>query len=223
MAAKAEKVRNIKIAIADDHQLFREAMVALIKELDYLKVICEAADGEELLKVIKEKMPDIVLMDLEMPGMDGMDATAVITKKYPDVKVIALTQYPNEKLISHMMKQGARAYLLKDCSAEHLEDVIWMVMEKGHYYTENVSEAMRKGLQDTTKRKPGFNPASQLTKREKEVLQLVGKGLTSAQIGERLFTSASTVDKQRKSLRSKSGAKNTAQLILWAKENKLLD
>lgn len=223
MAAKAKKkVRKIRIAIADDHQLFLKGMALLIKGFDDMRVIIEAENGKELLEKIKEKQPDIVLMDLEMPVLDGMDATALIRKKYPDIKIIGLTQYDDDKLIGYMMREGASAYLLKTSDPEKVEDVIWAVMEKGSYYNEKVARAMHKGLADQQK-KPGFAQAGDITERELNVLKLVCKELTTIEIGDRLCITASAVEKHRQSLLHKLNVKNTAGLVKYAMENGLAD
>jgi DNA-binding NarL/FixJ family response regulator len=219
MTAKKRRIKGMKmitVAIADDHALFRKGMAALIRNFEGMRLVMEAGNGKEMLDKLKGKQPDIVLMDLEMPVMDGLDATAEIVKRYPDVKVIALSQYDESNLIAHMMKHGARAYLLKTADPEEVEDTIWTVMEKGVYYNEAVSVAMHKGLSGGKPLKPGFDPLHELTERELVVLKLVCKGFTSVKIAERLNISPRTVEKQRKAILHKTGCTNTAELVAWA-------
>jgi len=209
-------MRVIKVAIADDHALFRKGMAALIRDFDGMRLIIEAGNGKELLKMMKKKKPDIVLMDLEMPVMDGMDATAEIARRYPDVKVIALSQYDEYNLIAYLMKNGASSYLLKTADPEEVEDAIWTVMEKGFYYNEMVSKAMHVGLTDKKTVKPSLDYSCEFTDIDLRVLKLVCKGHTSTEIAKRISLSKHTVDKYRKSLMDKTSCTNTAELVSWA-------
>ncbi len=220
---REEGMRKITVAIADDHLLFRKGMAALIRDFEGMRLIMEAGNGKELLDKLKEKQPDIVLMDLEMPVMDGMDATAEIAKRYPDVKVIALSQYDEYNLIAHMMKQGASSYLLKTADPEDVEDTIWTVMEKGFHHNEIVSKALHVGMSAKKAVKPGFDPLGEFTERELDVLKLVCKGFTSAKIAGRLNTSPRTVEKQRKTILHKTGCANSVELVAWAIKRGLAD
>ncbi len=224
MAAKPkEEVAKIKVAIADDHTLFRKGMVKLIEDFENMRVLYEAEDGKELLGKMEEQLPDIVLMDLEMPVMNGMEATAVIAKKYPGVKVIALTQYKEEQLIVHTMEQGASAYLLKTAKPEEVEFVISKVLEEGHYHSKEVAKALHNNLNTTIKSKMGFDLAEELTARELEMLPHIAKGYISDKIGVKMCLSKYTVNNYRKRLLKKTGCTNTAELIAWAAKNGLID
>lgn len=224
MAAKPKKeVARIKVAIADDHTLFRDGMVRIVNDFENMRVIYEAEDGKELLARMKEQLPDIVLMDLEMPEMDGMEATAIITEKYPVVKVIALTQYKEEQLILHTLEQGASAYLLKTAKPEEVEFVIYKVLEKGYYHSEEVANALQNNISPKIKSKTGLNLEEELTARELEMLPHIAKGYTSDKIGGKICLSKNTVNNYRKSLLKKTGCANTAELIAWAAKNGLIE
>lgn len=220
MAAKKrrrkEGMKKITVAIADDHALFRKGMAALIRDFEGMRLILEAGNGQELLDMIKKKQPDIVLMDMEMPVMDGMEAMEAIAKRYPDVKVIALSQYDEYNLIAHMMNHGASSYLLKTADPEEVEDAIWTVMEKGFHHNEIVSKALHVGMLSKKPVKPGLNPANEFTDLELSVLKLVCKGYTSAKIAKRISVSPRTVEKYRRNLLSKTACTNTAELVSWA-------
>ena len=220
---KKEEVARIKVAIADDHTLFREGMVRIVSDFENMRVLYDAEDGKELLGKMKEQLPDIVLMDLKMPVMNGMEATAVITKKYPEVKVIALTQYKEEKLIVHMLEKGVCAYLLKTAKPEEVEFVICKVLEEGHYHSKEVAKAVHNSYNAKLKSKTGFDLTEDLTARELEMIPHIAKGHTSDKIGGKLCLSKDTVDKYRKSLLKKTGCANTAELIAWAAKNGLID
>lgn len=216
---------SIKLAIADDQVLFLKGLRLLIRSFENIELIIEASNGQELLDAIAQQQPDVILMDLRMPVMDGLEATEKIRAQYPDIKIILLTMYDEERLINHMMKIGANGYLLKNEEPEVLKKAILTVHEKEFYFNDYVSKALLKGMQ---KKNQGVRPWKiqdnlQLTKREMEVLQLICRELTSGEIAEQLFISIRTVENHRNSLLSKTGVRNTAGLIIYAIRNKLVE
>ena len=217
---------SIKIAIADDQVLFLKGLKFIIETFDNIELVFEAQNGRELLKKLEETEVDIILMDLKMPVMDGMEATIEVRKLFPDVKVIFLSMHDDERLISHMMKIGASGYLLKNESPEVVRDAIIAVAEKGFYFNDYVSKALLSGLHSKNSAvdlKHHFKEKMHLTKRELEVLDLICRAYTTVEIGEKLFISKRTVEGHRKNLIEKTGVKNTAALIVLAIKNGLVE
>ena len=214
----------IRVMIADDHQLFRTGIVAVLKEIKGITVIDEAENGKELLMKLAYDQPDIILMDIKMPQMDGIEATEIVISKYPDVKVIMLTMHDDEQFITHMVNLGAHGYLLKNSDVRELELAIHKVMQQGYYFNDKISEVLLTSLIGK-KSKLGKKQGKELnfSKREQEVLQLICDGYTNSQIAEKLFLSTRTVEGYRYKLCDKVGVKNTAGLVKYAIKNGLVD
>lgn len=209
--------------IADDHALFRKGMASLISEFDGIELIGEAENGRELLEKIEITQPDVVLLDLKMPEMDGIEANKEIQKKYPDISVVVLSMYNEEKFIIHLIEHGANGYLLKNAEPDEVEDAIHAVIRNGYYFNDHISRVMLKGLITKKKIKPSFNSNIEFTQREMQVLQLICKEFTNNEIAQQLFLSQRTIDGYRNKLLTKIGAKNTAGIVMYAVKNGLVD
>ncbi len=212
---------KIKIAVVDDHHLFRQGLISLLKEDKDLSVTIEASNGEELLNALKEKKAEVILLDIEMPIMDGIETTKRLRKKYPEVKIIILTMHDEEGIIVHMVEQGANGFLLKGTDIENLTDAIYAVMDNGYYFNDHVSQAMLKGLIGDKKIVPQFNKVT-FNQREREIIKLVCQELTNKEIAKKLGLSIRTIDHYRLSILEKIGAKNTVGLVMYAIKNKML-
>ncbi len=211
-----------KIAVVDDQCLFRQGLISLLKEYDKLDVIIEASNGKELLEKMKVKQPDVVLLDLEMPLMDGIETTVSIKSRYPKVKVIILTMHTDDEFIIHLLEKGASGFLPKDKDIEIVVDAIYSVLEKGYYFDERISKAMVKGLVKTKKTNPSFT-AHYLSEKEIVIINLICKEYTNKEIADKLFISPRTVDTHRENILLKTGAKNTAGIVMYAVKNNLLE
>lgn len=207
---------NIQVAIADDHKLFREGIRFLIDQMDGVSMLYETADGKELIARLKAEAPDVLLLDLDMPEVDGIEALKEIRSQYPSMGIIILTMHSDSKMIAYLMELGANAYLMKDASPEELERAIRSVNEEGFYFNKAVSEAMLGGLKNQSLIKPTLKNDLSLTNREVEVLQLICQEYTAKEIAEKLFISPRTAEGHRRSLIEKLGVKNTAGLIVKA-------
>jgi len=216
---------KIKLAIVDDQVLFLKGLKLLISSFEEVELIIQANNGQELLDAIEKEQPDVILMDLKMPVMDGLEATERIKANYPEIKVILLTTYDEEKLIHHIMKKGANGYLLKNEEPEILKEAILTVVKKEFYFNEYVSKALLGGMQKRPNEVRPWKSTNNisLTKREMEVLQLICKEQTSAEIADLLYLSPRTVENHRKNLLEKTGAKNTAGLVIFAIQNQLIE
>ena len=206
----------IRVAIADDHKLFREGLRFLMDQMNDLDVVLEASNGRELLDEIRSHNPDILLLDLDMPEVDGLEVLKELRPEMPDLGIIILTMHSDSKMVAYLMELGANSYLLKDTSPEEFHKAIISVMEEGFYFNKMVSQAMLTGLKGQSKKKPtlGYNEA--LTSREVEVLELICQEFTAKEIADKLFISHRTVEGHRKNLIEKLGVKNTAGLIVKA-------
>jgi DNA-binding NarL/FixJ family response regulator len=200
-----------KILIADDHKLFREGLKNVIEKNVSLKVIAEATEGREAIKLCSQLHPDVVIMDVSMPGLNGIEATRSIVKDYPHIKVIALSMHPDKQFITKMLKAGAYAYLQKDSEVSELINAIKIVSQDQKYISHNVSNIIiDEFLNGSAEEK------SQLSHREKEILQLIAEGKSSREIAEILFLSSKTVDAHRKNIMDKLNLYTIPELTKYA-------
>lgn len=214
----------IKVAIADDHKIFRSGVINSLIPYKNVNVVFEAEDGEHLLQIMEQGVPDVILMDLKMPKMDGIQATIKVKQLYPDVKVIILTMYEDDNFIVHLVENGANAYLLKNSEPEEIYEAICTTFDKGFYFNENVNLALLKKVLHKNKQqfKPAFTEKVQLTEREMEVLQLICNELTTQEISEQIYLSPRTVEGLRQKLLEKMNVKNTVGLVVYAFRNGLI-
>ncbi len=218
-------MQPISLAIADDQILFRKGLKLLIHSFEGIELVIEASNGVELIAAVEQNQPDVILMDLKMPEMDGLAATESIRKLFPSIKIILLTMYDEEHLINHMMKLGANGYLLKNEEPEEVEVAIRSVMEKDFYFNDYVSKALLSGLQRPKQELKSWASKGEapISRREREVLELICREFTSSEIAKELYISTRTVENHRKSLLTKTNSRNTAGLILFAVRNQLID
>lgn len=210
--------KKITVYIADDHTLFRKAMVKLLGSFENVCLVKDAENGKELLSLVKNEIPDVVIIDLQMPVLDGVETCELLTKKYPTVKIIVLTVYNNERYILHMIEIGAHAFLLKSTKPEELERAIYAVVEKDFYHNELVASILRKSVRDhKTFERPIFKRV-ELSEREREILSLICNELTIREIGLKLSLSENTVRNHRVNIMDKVGVKNTVGLVKFAYE-----
>ncbi len=213
----------IKIAIADDYKIFRDGLKVGLSADENLTVMMEADNGEDLLKALETNTPDVILMDLKMPIMDGMEATKAVRKKYPAIKVLVVTMYEDDKFIIHMMENGANGYLLKNAEPDEIIKSIYAVHENGYYFNDLVNKALLKKLVLKNNLKPSFNQNVELTERELEVLKLICEEKTAAEIGKEIFLSPRSVEGIRQRLIEKVGVRNSAGLVMFAVKGGLVD
>lgn len=216
-------MQKIKVGIADDQVLFLRAMVNLLNSYENMEAVLQAANGTELLQLLEEgqQLPDVLLLDLRMPGMDGMEAIKKIKEKYPQVKIIALSVLTEERFIWYMIEQGASSYLLKNSEPEEVYKTIVQVHQKGQYFGPLVVEAMHKRLTQGQKKISLTDHGIVLTRREKEILQLICQECTMKEIAQKLSLSLRTIEGHRNNLLDKTGSKNTAGLVGFAIKHNL--
>lgn len=215
-------MKKTKVAIADDHVLFRKGLVSLLTGEANIEIVLEANTGRELVQRITGIEVDVVLMDVEMPDIDGIEATRLLRDAQPDVRVVILSAHNEKTMILHAIDNGARGYLLKDTSPDDVVDAINTVMQNGFCFNNDISHLLLKGIVEKEKFQSTFNAAPQLTERETEVLQLICQEMTTTEIGDKLCLSPRTVETYRKNLLEKIGARNTVGIVMYALKNKLL-
>lgn len=213
---------RIRILIADDHAIVRAGIRVLLQLHPDFDVVGEAAEGYEALKLVQERQPDVVLMDIGMPGMDGLAATHAIVNAHPGVKVLVLTQHENREYVLPALKAGAAGYVLKRAPDDSLVQAIRTVYQGGTYLDPRVSAVVVEDLRHHTAGTP-TNPFDRLTEREREVLTLLAQGKTYQEVAETLFISVKTVDFHRANLMRKLGLKNRTELTRFAIQHGLVD
>lgn len=223
--SKRIDMSDIKILIADDHPIFIDGIKSLIDSIEGFTVVDSAENGKVALNKIPECEPDIILMDINMPEMDGVDATRLVKEQYPDVKVIMLTMHDEIRLIKDVLEIGARGYILKNIGRDDLIKALETVSSGRPYLDPAVQEKMISSLgasEEEAKEEPNAELVNSITQREMEILQLIALGNTSGEIAKTLFISKNTVETHRKNLLGKLSVKNTAALLKFAYQNGLV-
>lgn len=214
----------IKLLVADDHTMFVDGIESILKAEEDLKVIGKCYDGPSVLAFVKENPTDIVLLDVNLPGMNGLEVCKTLAQDFPDVKVLAISMFNEESFVTEILNHGAKGYILKNTGRDELLKAIRTIFEGKSYFSKEVTETIMKGLMNQRKastRNSSFIP--KLSRREKEVLKLIAQEFTTQEIADNLFISLKTVESHRSSLLSKLNARNSAGLVRIAMENSLLD
>jgi DNA-binding NarL/FixJ family response regulator len=213
----------IKVAIADDHKIFRKGVILSLRQYTNIKFVLEAENGEELLNGLAEAAPDVVLMDLRMPVKDGIEATKTISKDFPNIHVIVLTMYEDERFVSHLMENGANGYLLKSADPSEIKKAILEVVAKGYYLNNFVNKVLLKKSHSRTKIIPSLNSEIVISDKEREVLRLLCMEFTALEIAQKMYISPRTVEAIKDRLMDRFNVKNTAGLVFFAVKNNLID
>lgn len=212
-------MEKIRIIITDDHQLFRNGLKILLNAFPEFEVTGEASNGEEFLRLIRETCADVALMDINMPEMDGIEATRKALKICPGLDIIALSMYGEEEYYYKMVDAGAKGFVLKDSDISEVKEAILTVKKGGSYFSQELLYHVIQKI----KHRENESKSANLSKREKEILLKICEGLSNQEIAENLFISKRTVDKHRANLLGKTSSKNTASLILFAIRHKLIE
>lgn len=217
-------METIKIILVDDHALIRDGISAMLKDEEEIEILGEATNGQEGIEKIMELKPHVVIMDIMMPVMDGIEATKLITEKGLDTYVIFLSMEVTEKSIDEAIKAGASGYLPKDTKKDILIEAIKTVKAGRTYFSKQISDVIfDKFYKKSVKGNKSTMADSQITKREIEVLRHIASGLSNSQIAEELFISIRTVDAHRNHIMQKIDARSTADLVKYAIKNEIID
>jgi DNA-binding NarL/FixJ family response regulator len=205
----------IKVLIADDHQIVRQGLRTLLEKEPDLEVVAEAENGRSTVRLVRERHPEVVIMDVAMPDLNGIEATRQIISEMPKVKVIALSMYADRRFVSNMLKAGASGYLLKDCASEELVRAIRVVLAHKTFLSPGVADIVVKDYVQTPTG-PEASVFNVLSNREREVLQLMAEGKSTNQIAELLHVSVKTVETHRQQMMQKLKIHSVAELTKYA-------
>ncbi|MDQ6845159.1 MAG: response regulator transcription factor [Bacteroidota bacterium] len=215
----------ITIAIADDHKIFRDGIKMALSPRHNLKMIWEAEDGKDLLHRMEIKKPDVLLMDIRMPEIDGINAIELLRKKYQELKIIVLTMYDDQQMISKMMEMGANAYLTKTTDPDEIYEAILTCMNEDFYFNQLVNNAVMGKLMQKKNVRQHYGSHIPITFSEKElkILQLLAEDKTTEDISKIIFLSPRTIETIRQNMKNKVGAKTIGGLITYGLRNKMIE
>ncbi|MFA8435893.1 MAG: response regulator [Marinifilaceae bacterium] len=215
-------MHTISVILVDDHKIFRDGFRFLLDRLNYVRVIGEASNGKEFLDLLEKERPDIIFMDINMPQLDGIEATKQGLEKYPDLKIIALTTFLDEEYLDQMLLAGVEGYMLKNSDFEAFEKAIQKVSEGGNYFSDEIIALLSSNLNKQRKRKVQPQNHPDFTEREKEILELICQGFSNKQIADITFLSPKSIEKYKSSLFLKTETVNTVNLVLYAIKKELV-
>ncbi|MGE5518874.1 MAG: response regulator [Candidatus Dadabacteria bacterium] len=215
--------QQIKVAIADDHKIFRDGIKMALKDRDYLKILWEAEDGKDLMHKVKIKMPDVLLMDIRMPELDGINAISILRKEYEELKIIVLTMYDDQEMITKMMEIGANAYLTKTTDPDEIYQAIITCMNDDFYFNELVNKAVLLKLQHKKNVRQYYPTPVKFSEKELRILKCIAEDKTTEEISKDVFLSPRTIETIRQNMKQKVGAKTIAGLVMYAMRNRLLE
>ena len=213
----------IKVAIADDHKIFRDGIKMALKDREYLRILWEAEDGKDLMHKLRLKQPDVLLMDIRMPEVDGINAIGLIRKEYEEVKIIVLTMYDDQEMITKMMEMGANAYLTKTTDPDEIYQAILTCMNDDFYFNDLVNKAVLLKLQHKKTVRQNYPNPIKFSEKEIRILKCIAEDKTTEEISKEVFLSPRTIETIRQKMKEKVGAKTIAGLVMYAMRNKLLD
>jgi DNA-binding NarL/FixJ family response regulator len=211
----------IRIVLADDHEIFRDGFRVMLKKQASVELVGEAADGEELIKLVEEVQPDIIITDIKMPRLDGIGATKILTKKFPHIGVISLSMFDEENLIIEMLEAGAKGYLLKNAHKNEIISAVEAVFNNQTYYCNHTSRKLTKMIAESS-----FNPNKRVSKpefseREISVMRFICQELSNREIALQLKLSVRTIEGYRERIQEKISARNTAGIVVYAIKNRI--
>ena len=208
----------MNVYIADDHTFVRKGMIRLLNTFQRIGNLKEAADGKALIELVQESSPDAVILDLEMPGLNGFDTSKYLLEHYPEVKILILTMHTEEVFILNLMELGVHGFLNKNAEPEEVERALYSIFDKDFYRNEIVNQALRKGIRRTPQ-----TTTSRLSPRELEVLLLICQELTPTEISSRLKISEKTFFNHRTNILSKTGVRGNVGLVKYSYQHGLLE
>lgn len=213
----------IRVMIADDHNMFVEGIESILEGHERIQVVSKCYTGNEVFDKIAQAKPDVILLDINLPGMNGLEVCQKLNKDYPEVKVLALSMHNEESFVTEILKYGAQGYILKNTGKKELISAIESVHSGQSYFSDEVTETIMKGLvNQRSGNKKSATLAPKISRREKDVLELIVREHTTQEIADTLFISLKTVESHRRSLLTKMGVRNTAGLVRVALENHLV-
>lgn len=206
--------RKYKVIIADDHTLFRQGLRLILEDIEGLEVLADVANGRELIDITDQFLPDLVIMDINMPQVNGIEASKVLLQKYPDLKILVISMYSDEQYYNSVIENGVKGFILKDAENTELRAAVNTILNGKTYFSQELLIKLIRSKQHPV------NVA--ISPREQEVLELICQGFSTQEIATRLFLSERTVENHRASLLDKTSCRNSLSLVLYAIRNKLV-
>jgi len=212
----------ISLVIADDHEIFRDGLALMLSKQDTLSLVGQATNGRELIQLVADKKPDLVLTDIKMPHLDGIAASKIMLQQHPGLKIICLSMYEEENLIVEMLEAGAKGYLLKNADKKEILDAIFTVHEGNIFYCKHTSARLASLIVKSKFDPHKKHPETLFTQREREIIRLICRQHTAQEIGEQLYLSKRTVEGYRTRILEKMEVKNTAGVVVFALKHSLI-
>ena len=213
----------IKFAIADDHKIFRDGIKMALSARPHLKLLWEAQDGKDMMHKLALKKPDLLLLDIRMPELDGINALPMIRTENPDIKIVVLSMYDDQEMVSKMMEMGANAYLTKTTDPNEIYEAMLTCMNEDFYFNELVNQAVLLKLNHKKNVRQFYPKPVKFNEKELQILKLLAEDKTTEEISQEIFLSPRTVETIRQNMKNKVGAKTIAGLIVYGMRNKLLE
>jgi DNA-binding NarL/FixJ family response regulator len=202
------------VIIADDHTLFRQGLKLILEDIENIEVIADVPNGKELIEVTPVLKPDLIIMDINMPHINGIDASRILLQEYPDLKILVVSMYGDEQYYNSVIENGVKGFILKDADNSELRLAVKSILNGKTYFSQELLLKLIRNHQT--------NAQISITTREKEILSLLYLGLSSSEIAEKLFLSERTVENHRANLLDKTGCRNSLSLIIYSLKNNLL-
>jgi DNA-binding NarL/FixJ family response regulator len=218
-----ENISEINIGIVDDHKIFRDGIRMALKEKPYIKVLWDAEDGKDMLHKIELRRPDLLLMDIRMPNFDGINALGLLKKEQQDLKIIILSMYDDQEMVSRMMELGANGYLTKTADPEEIYTAILSCMNEGYYFNDIVNQSVLLKLQQNKNVRKFYPVPIKFTEKELNILRMICEDKTTEEISDAVFLSPRTIETIRQNMKAKVGVKTIAGLIMYCSRNKLIE
>jgi DNA-binding NarL/FixJ family response regulator len=214
---------NIKFAIADDHKIFRDGIKMALGDKPHLKLLWEAEDGKDMLHKMELKKPDVLLLDIRMPELDGINALQLIRKDHDEVKIVVLSMYDDQQMVTKMMEMGANAYLTKTTDPNEIYNAILTCMNEDFYFNDLVNQAVLLKLNHKRTVKQHYPNSVKFSEKELQILKLLAEDKTTEEISKIVFLSPRTIETIRQNMKSKVGSKTIAGLIVYGMRNRLIE
>jgi DNA-binding NarL/FixJ family response regulator len=212
----------ISLVIADDHEIFRDGLALMLSKQDTMVLVGQAGNGHELIRLVADKKPDLVLTDVKMPQLDGIAASKILLQQHPGLKIIALSMFEEENLIVEMLEAGAKGYLLKNADKKEILEAIFTVNEGNIFYCKHTSARLASLIVKSKFDPHKKHPETLFTEREREIIRLICRQHTAQEIGDKLYLSKRTVEGYRTRILEKMEVKNTAGVVVFALKHSLI-
>jgi len=207
--------KKFKIIIADDHALFRQGLKLILEDIETIEVVADVANGKELIEAVRELLPDLIIMDINMPQVNGIEASRTILQEHTDMKILVVSMYGDEQYYNSVIENGVKGFILKDAENTELRLAVNAILNGKTYFSQELLLKLINNRKNSDQ--------ISLTQRERQILKLICQGFNTTEIASKLFLSERTVENHRANLLDKTGCRNSLSLVLYAFRNNLVD